>query len=68
MILLDTGLRASELCALEVGDIDLKTGKVTIKHGQRGGAKGSKGRIVYMGKTASRRYLWKKHRFIWNYS
>jgi integrase/recombinase XerD len=57
LVLLDTGIRASELCALKVEDVDLKTGKVEIKHGVEGGAKGSKGRAVYLGK-ASRRALW----------
>jgi integrase/recombinase XerD len=56
--LLDTGLRASELCALTIGDVDQKTGKVQIKHGQRGGAKGGKGRLVFLGKAA-RRALWR---------
>ena len=58
LFLLDTGLRASELCALSVGDVDLKTGQVDVKHGQNGGAKGGKGRVVYLGKTA-RRSLWR---------
>ncbi len=58
LTLLDTGLRASELCALMVGDVDQKTGKVNVKHGQRGGAKGGKGRFVYLGKAA-RRALWR---------
>jgi len=58
MILLDTGLRASELCALKLGDVDLKTGRVNIKHGQIGGAKGGKGRTVFLGK-ATRKALWR---------
>jgi integrase/recombinase XerD len=58
LTLLDTGLRASELCALLIGDVDLKTGKVDVKHGARGGAKGGKGRTVYLGKVA-RRQLWR---------
>lgn len=58
LILLDTGLRASELCALTIGDVDQKTGKVTVKHGRSGGAKGGKGRVVFMGKAA-RRALWR---------
>jgi integrase len=37
MMLLDTGLRASELCALRIGDVDLKTGKVQAKHGRVAG-------------------------------
>jgi len=57
LMLLDTGMRASEICSLAVGDVDLKTGKVEIKQGPQGGAKGGKGRTVYMGR-ASRRALW----------
>ena len=38
LTLLDTGLRASELCALTIGDLDQKTGRVTVKHGTAGGA------------------------------
>ena len=45
LFLLDTGLRASELCALKVGDVDLKSGKVSVKHGVGGGAKGRKGEL-----------------------
>ena len=58
LTLLDTGLRASELCSLTVEDVDLKSGKVIVKHGVRGGAKGGKGRSVYLGKVA-RRTLWR---------
>jgi integrase/recombinase XerD len=58
LTLLDTGLRASELCALNIGDLDIKTGKVQIKHGVVGAAKGRKGRIVYLGKTA-RKAIWR---------
>lgn len=58
MVLVDTGLRAMELCSLRVGDLDLKTGKVEIKHGVTGGAKGGKGRTVYLGKAA-RRAVWR---------
>ncbi|MBN2555903.1 MAG: tyrosine-type recombinase/integrase, partial [Anaerolineales bacterium] len=58
LTLLDTGLRASELCALRIGDVDLKTGRVEVRHGPRGGAKGGKGRTVFLGKTA-RRFLWR---------
>jgi integrase/recombinase XerD len=57
MVLLDAGLRASELCALKIADVDLKSGKVLVKHGRLGGAKGGKGRTVFLGKT-SRRVLW----------
>lgn len=58
LTLLDTGLRASELCALKVGDVDLKTGRMEVKHGPRGGAKGGKGRTVFLGKTV-RRFVWR---------
>lgn len=58
LILLDTGMRASELCAVDIGDVDQKTGKIAIKHGAEGGAKGGKGRFVYLGKAA-RRALWR---------
>lgn len=56
--LLDTGLRASELCALTIGDLNPKTGRLDVKHGAQGGAKGGKGRVVYLGKAA-RRTLWR---------
>ena len=58
LTLLDTGLRASELCALTVGDLDLKTGKVDVRHGIGGGAKGGKGRTTYLGKVA-RKAVWR---------
>jgi integrase/recombinase XerD len=58
LTLLDTGLRASEISALKVGDVDLKTGRAQIKHGRAGGAKGGKGRTVYLGKAA-RRAVWR---------
>ena len=57
LILLDIGLRARELCSLKIGDVNLKTGRVTVEHGVIGGAKGGKGRTVFLGKS-SRRSLW----------
>ena len=57
LTLVDTGLRATELCSLNTGDVDMKTGRIVIKHGVTGGAKGGKGRIVFLGKTA-RRAVW----------
>jgi integrase/recombinase XerD len=33
-------------------DVDLKTGKIEIKHSVIGGAKGEKGRTVYLVKSA----------------
>jgi integrase/recombinase XerD len=44
LTLLDTGARASELCAFNVEDLDPVTGTLTIRHG-----KGGKGRIVFAG-------------------
>jgi len=58
LVLLDTGLRAGELCSLSIDDVDLKTGRVDVNHGVGGGAKGGKGRVVYLGKVA-RRSLWR---------
>lgn len=53
LMLLDTGSRASELCALLIGDVDMKTGAVQIRRG-----KGDKGRTVYLGNLA-REALWR---------
>ena len=57
LTLLDTGLRASELCALRVDDVDLKSGKVIVRHNV-GGSKGGKGRTVFLGKNC-RRVVWR---------
>jgi len=38
--------------------VDNKTGKVQVRHGVTGGAKGGKGRTVFLGK-ATRRFLWR---------
>lgn len=53
LTLLDAGLRASELTALLIRDLDEKTGRIHIRHG-----KGDKARILYLG-DASRRAIWK---------
>jgi integrase/recombinase XerD len=58
LVLLDSGVRASELCAMTIGDFDAKGGKLEIKHGVDGGAKGGKGRVVYLGKV-SRQAVWR---------
>ena len=58
LFLLDTGLRASELCHLKIGEVDMKTGKVVVKQGDDGGAKGGKGRTVFIGKS-TRRVVWR---------
>jgi site-specific recombinase XerD len=55
LILLDTGARASEICSINLKDIDTASGTVFIKHG-----KGRKSRIVYIGRRtrkALRAYL-----------
>lgn len=52
MVLLDTGLRASELLALNVGDVDTKEGKIFVRHG-----KGQKQRAVYFGTKTRRQVL-----------
>ena len=53
--LLDTGVRAAELCALTIGDLDSGSGTLVVQLG-----KGQKGRIVPIGAKAIRaikRYL-----------
>jgi site-specific recombinase XerD len=52
LFLLDTGMRASELVALNGGDIELKTGTVRIRVG-----KGEKARTVYIGSRSTRALL-----------
>ena len=52
MFLLDTGLRVSECARLNVGDIDLETGAVTVKPFRTG--QKTKGRVVYFGKTTKK--------------
>lgn len=49
LFLLDTGARASEVCALSLEDVDLVSGGVLIRAG-----KGHKPRTVYMGKDTRR--------------
>jgi integrase/recombinase XerD len=53
MVLLDTGLRVSELCALTRRDYDRNQGRLIIEHG-----KGDKQRTVFCGQ-ASQRALWR---------
>lgn len=51
--LLDTGLRATELCNLTVADYEPRQGRLHIKHG-----KGDKPRYVYAG-DACRKAIWR---------
>lgn len=54
MFLVDTGVRASELCDLVIDDVNMETRAATIRHG-----KGSKSRIVQFGKRC--------HQILWQY-
>lgn len=53
LALVDTGIRASELCDLEIRDYRANQGQLTIRHG-----KGDKQRSVFLAQN-SRKYLWK---------
>lgn len=53
IVLLDTGVRASELCNLELRDYDNGDGRLTVRHG-----KGDKERDVYLG-ARGQKALWK---------
>jgi integrase len=59
MTLLDTGLRSSELCALNFGDVDLKLGKVTIRDGAAGGAPGGRQELHHLPGRRGRRAVWR---------
>ena len=52
LLLLDTGLRASELCGIKFGDVNLTTNSIKVL------GKGQKERLVYFGKRTSKA-LWK---------
>lgn len=55
LVLLDSGVRARELLALDLDDIDLVSGNVTVRHG-----KGDKARSVFLSqitRRAVRQYL-----------
>lgn len=54
LLLLDTGLRASELCGLKVGDVELKTGRISVA------GKGGKHRYVWAA-SVTRQALWQYH-------
>lgn len=53
LTLLDTGVRASELCSLLISDYDPKTGRLHIRHG-----KFDKSRYVWAG-DAARKAIWR---------
>jgi integrase/recombinase XerD len=56
LVLLDTGLRASEFCALRVGDVDNRSGEVRVRQG-----KGGKDRVVFLcAKTRRALQLYRK--------
>jgi integrase/recombinase XerD len=50
--LLDTGCRASEFVALDIGDVNMNTGAAIIRHG-----KGGKFRTAFMGASTRREVL-----------
>ena len=52
LMLIDTGLRVSELCNLKVKDVDFKANRAYVT------GKGDKGRYVYMGKIC-RQAMWR---------
>jgi len=54
---LDTQRLPPYLRIAEIEDVDQKAGKVQVKYGVRGGAKGGKGCAVILGKAA-RRAVW----------
>lgn len=54
LTLLDTGIRVGELCDINVGDLDMTTGRITVT------GKGEKTRFVYLGKVA-RQAVWSYH-------
>lgn len=53
MLLIDTGLRVSELCKLQVSDYQQDNGRLLVRFG-----KGNKQRVVFLGATAQR-VLWR---------
>jgi integrase/recombinase XerC len=60
---LDAGLRASEMCALEWGDVDLKDGTITVQHNTfKGITQTPKGTIGKVALTAALRRALEAHR------
>jgi integrase/recombinase XerD len=56
LTLLDTGVRASELCGIQFGDVNLTTHNIKIQG--KGPGQGSKERMVYFGKRTGNA-IWK---------
>ena len=56
MTLLDTGVRASELCGMSFGDLDLGNNSVKVRG--KGPGRAGKERVVYFGKRTSQA-IWK---------
>lgn len=52
LVLLDTGMRVSELCALDGGDVDVTEGQIRVRKG-----KGGKSRTVYLSAQSRRALL-----------
>jgi len=52
LFMLDTGARCAETVAVNIGDVDTRTGAVTIVRG-----KGQKGRVVYLGANSRKALL-----------
>ncbi len=52
LTLLDSGLRASELCALDLDDVDWQTGALFVRNG-----KGQKDRVSYIGPATRKRVV-----------
>lgn len=57
LFLLDTGVRAAELCALTIGDVDLKSGSAVVVGKSRLNAGQGKRRVVQFG-NQTRKALW----------
>jgi len=57
LFLLDTGVRASELCALTIADVDRKSGSAAIRGKSRLNSGQGKTRTVYFG-SKTRKALW----------
>lgn len=53
IVLVDTGIRASELCALLIRDYEHESGRLIVRHG-----KGNKRRTLYLGQAAQK-HLWR---------